>query len=238
MLAQFYAPIVGGEERMTESLAVELVRRGHDVAVATLRQPDQEPFEERDGVRVHRLPGLAQRLGGMFTDSGRRHAPPAPDPETVRALRRILATERPDVVHGHNWLSIAYLPLRRSSRAAYVLTLHDYSLVCANKLLIRSGRPCSGPAPAKCLRCATRQYGPVVGPPVALLTGLSSRAQRHAADLFVAVSREVALRCGLEGGRTPHEVIPNFLADPPRRRPRHRPPTAFPRATSSSTSAT
>ena len=50
MLAQFYAPIVGGEERMTESLAVALSRRGHDVAVATLRQVGQEPYEERDGV--------------------------------------------------------------------------------------------------------------------------------------------------------------------------------------------
>ena len=31
MLAQFYAPIPGGEERMTESLARSLAQRGHDV---------------------------------------------------------------------------------------------------------------------------------------------------------------------------------------------------------------
>jgi hypothetical protein len=78
MLAQFYAPIVGGEERMTESLAVALSRRGHDVAVATLRQAGQEPYEERAGVAIHRLPGAAQRLPWLFSDDGRRHAPPAP----------------------------------------------------------------------------------------------------------------------------------------------------------------
>ena len=50
MLAQFYAPIVGGEERMTESLSGALVERGNDVAVATLRQPGLSAYEERDGI--------------------------------------------------------------------------------------------------------------------------------------------------------------------------------------------
>jgi glycosyltransferase involved in cell wall biosynthesis len=216
MLAQFYAPIVGGEELMTESLAVALVGRGHDVAVATLRQPGQAPYELRDGVRVYRLPGLAQRAGRLFSEDGRRHAPPAPDPETVLALRRVMARERPDVVHGHNWLAHAYLPLRRHDRAAYVLSLHDYSLVCANKRLVRKGEHCSGPGLGKCLACAANQYGAVVGPPVALLTLLSGHAQRRAVDLFLPVSREVAVRCGLEGRGVPYEVVPNFLIDEPR----------------------
>jgi len=59
MLAQFYAPIIGGEERMTQSLATALHERGHDVAVATLRHPGLAAYEERDGVRVHRLGGLS-----------------------------------------------------------------------------------------------------------------------------------------------------------------------------------
>jgi glycosyltransferase involved in cell wall biosynthesis len=216
MLAQFYAPIVGGEERMTESLALALADRGHDVAVATLRQPGHPPYELRDGVRVHRLPGLAQRIGRLFSEDGRRHAPPAPDPETVIALRRVIERERPEVVHGHNWLANAYLPLRRQARAAYVLSLHDYSLVCANKRLVRKGEPCSGPGLAKCLSCAADQYGGIVGPPVALLTILSGHAQRRAVDLFLPVSREVAVRCGLEDARAPYEIVPNFLVDEPR----------------------
>ncbi len=213
MLAQFYAPVIGGEERLTESLSVALARRGHEVAVATLRQPGQRAFEERDGVRVHRLPGLAQRMSWLFSEHGRRHAAPAPDPATVLALRHVLERERPDVVHGHNWLAHAYLPLRRRSAAAYVLSLHDYSLVCANKRLMRRREPCSGPGPLKCLTCAADQYGALVGPPVATLNKLSSRAQRRAVDLFLPVSREVVVRCGLQDGRAPYEIVPNFLID-------------------------
>ena len=102
MLAQFYAPVVGGEERMVEELARALTARGHDVAVATLRSDGLPDFEEQDGVRIHRLPGLAARLPLLFSDTGRRHAPPAPDPETVRTLAQVVRSERPEVVHGHD----------------------------------------------------------------------------------------------------------------------------------------
>ncbi len=36
MLAQFYPPIIGGEERLVQDLSAELAQRGHDAAVATL----------------------------------------------------------------------------------------------------------------------------------------------------------------------------------------------------------
>jgi len=39
MLAQFYAPIVGGEEQLVRTLSTELVERGHDVAVAPSGAP-------------------------------------------------------------------------------------------------------------------------------------------------------------------------------------------------------
>jgi glycosyltransferase involved in cell wall biosynthesis len=125
----------------------------------------------------------------------------------------VLARERPDVVHGHNWLSIAYLPLRRRSPAAYLLSLHEYSLICANKRLMRMGEPCSGPGALKCVRCAANQYGSAVGPAVALATRWSSGAQRRAVDLFLPVSGEVALRCGLQRDGLPFEVVPNFIGE-------------------------
>ena len=201
MLAQFYAPIVGGEERMTQSLATALVERGHDVVVATLAHPGLERSERIDGVRVHRLPGLAARAGGLFSESGRRHAPPAPDPETVLALRRLLARERPDVIHGHNWLAHAYLPLRRGDRAAYVLSLHDYSLVCATKRLMFRGAPCSGPRPLKCARCAHGTYG-VIGPAVALLATASLTGSRRSAARCCA-RPEAAAKSATAGPITP-----------------------------------
>jgi glycosyltransferase involved in cell wall biosynthesis len=210
MLAQFYAPVLGGEEQMVEALSISLSERGHEVAVATLRQPGLPAEELRDGVRVHRLGGIAQRFGRLFSEDGRRHAPPAPDPETVLALRRVIARERPDVVHAHNWLAYAYLPLRRGNPAANVLTLNDYSLVCATKRLMRKGDLCSGPGVLKCVACASGHYGRVVGPPVALLTMLGRRAFGHEVDLFLPVSADVARRCGLAAAQLPHDVVPNF----------------------------
>ena len=36
LLAQFYPPVIGGEERHVRNLAVELASRGHEVHVACL----------------------------------------------------------------------------------------------------------------------------------------------------------------------------------------------------------
>ncbi len=212
MLAQFYAPIIGGEERMVETLATTLAGRGHEVVVATLRQPGQAEYEERGGIAIHRLPGLTQRLPWLFSESERRHAPPAPDPETLRALKGLLRTFDPDLVHAHNWLDNSYLPLARRARAAYVVSLHDYSLVCANKRLVRDITPCEGPG-ARCIRCTAAQYGPLSGPPIALLTAASGRRRRRLADLMLPISEYVAARCGLPDGPTPYEVMPNFVLD-------------------------
>jgi hypothetical protein len=104
---------------MTESLAVGLAAHGHEVGVATLPQPGQIECEERDGVPIHPRPELAQRVSRRFSAGGCRHAPPAPDPETVAAPRRPLPRERPEIVPSHNWPAIARLPQMRRRRAAH-----------------------------------------------------------------------------------------------------------------------
>ncbi len=126
-------------------------------------------------------------------------------------------------MHGHNWLAHAYLPLRRRRTAAFVQSLHDYSLVCANKRLVRLDEPCSGPGLTKCVACAGRQYGVLTGPPVALLTRAGCRAQRRAVDRFLPVSSEVAARCRLADMGVPFEVVPNFLLDGPESAAHHDP---------------
>jgi glycosyltransferase involved in cell wall biosynthesis len=212
MLAQFYAPIVGGEERVVEELATGLVRRGHDVGVATLRQDGLPAFETNERVRVHRLPSTGGPVHWRSMDGARRHAPPAPDPVTVLALRAVLARERPDIVHAHNWLSYAFVPLKRWSSARLVVSLHDYSLVCATKRFVNGGTVCSGPGPRKCLACATAHYG-VRGAPIAGANWAMGAAQRRAVDLFLAVSESTATRLRRRTDGVPHRVIPNFLPD-------------------------
>ena len=229
MLAQFYPPMIGGEERMVETLSVGLARRGHSVSVATLLSNTLPEYEERDGVRIHRIPSVGQRLGRVFSESGRRHAPPAPDPASVLRLRRLLLQERPDVVHAHNWLVHSILPLKRRCGAALVLSLHDMSLVCATKRFVRDGAPCSGPALGKCVVNASRHYGLAKGVPVALTLRGMQPAVRKAVDLFLPVSRAVARDCGLDAMRLPYEVMPNFLdAELEEPSPRDRLPAGLP----------
>src|SRR6202012_185775 len=86
LLAQFFPPDIGGEERHVFNLANTLAGRGHDVAVATQRMADVPDLETlTSGVRVHRFATAAMRLPGVYSSS-RPHHPPLPDPLGVREL--------------------------------------------------------------------------------------------------------------------------------------------------------
>jgi len=212
MLAQFYPPIIGGEERFVRDFGAALAMRGHDVAVATLWQEGMEEFEVDQGVRVYRIRSSMQRVPWLHSATGRRHAPPLPDPEAVWSLRRVVAQERPDIVHAHNWIVHSFLPLKTWSGAKLVLTLHDYSLRCATKKLIYRGTLCSGPGPLKCLGCAADHYGRK-GAPTAVVNWTMGIAERAAVDMFLPESQAVAVGNGLVGGKAPFRVIPVFIAE-------------------------
>lgn len=213
MLTQSFAPVVGGEERVVEDQAAELVRRGHHVAIATVEQPEVGQPEESHGARVHALRTSRQRLGSLSRGAKRHHAPPLPDPDTVLDLRRVMAEEQPDIVHAHNWLVHSYLPLDRGAETALVLSLHDYGLLCATKRLFRHGRPCSGPGPIKCVACAANHYGPLKGLVATSGTLLRGPTVRRHVDLFLPVSSIVQRFCRLVGEES--EVLPNFIRSLP-----------------------
>jgi glycosyltransferase involved in cell wall biosynthesis len=211
MISDFYHPFIGGVEQHVRSLSTALVERGHDVAVSTLGHDDLPAFDIDRGVRVYRLRGSAQRVGQLFATPGRPWAPPLPDPELTWSLRNVIMRERPDIVHGHDWLSRSFLPLKSWSRAKHVVSLHYYTLSCAKKSLLYDDAPCDGPAPVKCARCAAAHYGPVKGLPILGSTWMGAMIERQAVDMFVAVSQATAAGNGLVDDRWPHRVIPNFL---------------------------
>jgi glycosyltransferase involved in cell wall biosynthesis len=213
MLAQWYAPVIGGEERHVESLAHALTARGHDVSVATLAHRGQPDFSRDDHVGVYRIRSAVQNAGWLFANPERQSAPPAPDPAVMLKLRKLMGRLRPDVIHAHNWLIHSYLPLHGPGSPPLVLTLHDYSLVCAKKNLMYRGALCDGPALAKCLRCASRHYG--IPKAIVTVGGVLGRLPRErvAVDRFIAVSQAVAdgNQLGSEGLR--YDVIPNFISN-------------------------
>jgi glycosyltransferase involved in cell wall biosynthesis len=213
MLSQFYPPIIGGEEQHVRTLSIELVARGHDVVVVTLEHQGLPTFELDQSVRVYRIHSSIQRIPRLFSDNGRRYAPPFPDPELVLALRRIVMQERPEIVHAHNWLVHSFLPLKTWSKARLIVTLHNYNLVCAKTTLLHQQKLCDGPGAIKCLSCSKEFYGLMKGTSTLLGTQLMGMAERRVVDMFLTVSQAVAVGNGLVGGRQAFQVIPNFMPD-------------------------
>jgi glycosyltransferase involved in cell wall biosynthesis len=212
MIAQFYPPDVGGEESHVHDLSVALAARGHTVAVATFWYEGLPEYEVVEGVRIYRIRSTMQRATFLYS-TARQHAPPFPDPEALAGLRRVIAQERPEIVHAHNWLLHSFVPLKAWSGAKFVVTLHDYSLVCARKTLLRADAICAGPGWLKCLRCAPEQYGVSKAAVTVLANFTFSRVERAAVDMFIAVSHAVAVHNGLVAHSLPHRVIPNFVPD-------------------------
>jgi glycosyltransferase involved in cell wall biosynthesis len=213
MVAQFAPPIIGGEEQHIINLSHELVKRGHQVAIATIKHPKQLDFEIDSGVRIYRLQGTSQRINPFFSADGRRHAPPYPDPEITLGIRRVMKLEHPDIVHAHNWLVYSYLPLAPISKAGLVVTLHDYSLRCATKRFMYHGSPCSGPGIRKCIECANAHYGAIKGGAIYISNQMMGILERKAVDMYLAVSQVTAINNGLVGSSLPYQVIPNFVPD-------------------------
>jgi glycosyltransferase involved in cell wall biosynthesis len=211
MLSQFYWPAIGGVERHVQDLSTELAARGHEVAVATLWQKGLPEFELDSGVRVYRIRGSIQRAAWLFSTAGRRYAPPIPDPETMLALRRVIARERPQIVHAHNWLVHSFLPLKNWSGARLIMSVHDHSLRCAKTTLIYHGAVCDGPGFGKCLGCAAEHYGLAKGVPTVLGNWVMGVAERRGVDRFLPVSQAVAAGNGLVGSGLPFQVVPNFI---------------------------
>lgn len=212
LLSQFYPPFMGGIERHVQSLGAGLVNRGHDVSVVTLWHKGQAEFEMDGAVRIHRIRGSMQRLTSIFTVD-RQHAPPFPDPEALLALKRIIQSENPDVIHAHNWLVHSLLPLKPFIKQKLVLTLHDCELACVQmRMMYMDETLCSGPG-LKCLGCATHHYGTFKGSVTLAGNFLSSKFERQLVDMFIPVSNAIAAANGISNTSMPYRVIPNFIPD-------------------------
>jgi glycosyltransferase involved in cell wall biosynthesis len=174
----YYPPFIGGAQIQTQLLARSLRDRGHDVAVATVAQPGLPTLEDDNGIAVYRLRHVRNvfraRPNGMQS-----HHPPFPDPVAIVPLHRLIRRYQPDVVHSYGWISYSCAVALAGSRVPLLLTARDYGYACANRTLLRNGRPCDGPGLAKCIACAGSNYG---------------RPKGWLAALGVLVSRRLLLR--------------------------------------------
>lgn len=107
----FFPPRVGGSSHLSDALARGYARRGHEVLVVTAAYQDAPAEEERDGLRIVRLPAVMlpeSKLAVSFDISF------ATRPSLRRRLGRLLDDFRPDVMHQHGqfmdltWATGAY----------------------------------------------------------------------------------------------------------------------------------
>lgn len=173
-----------------------------------------------DGVRVVRVRSAASRLPALYSDLSRPHALPLPDPEVSRAIAREFAVGRYDIAHAHNW--IVNSALRPAAKAAVplVMTLHDYSHVCATKRLMEHGRnQCPGPGLRRCLSCASGHYGPLNGTVTVAANAAAAYRRARRLSEVAAVSSAVADAVAIPPDHWLHRaglsarVIPNFIPD-------------------------
>jgi glycosyltransferase involved in cell wall biosynthesis len=212
-LTGFYRPHLGGLERVVETLSRELAARGNEVTVATTGHPTA-PAHERDGsVDVIRLRGWSARLPFLHEDPTKPFAPPAPDPGLTLGLLRLLRRVRPDVIHAHDWLVYSLLALPRLD-VPVLLSLHDYSLICPKKSYLHGGRICSGPGAAKCVKCASSQYGPPKALAIAGLLRTSGALLNGRLTRILPVSSAVRQAAAAGTGLAPEafEVVPAPIA--------------------------
>jgi glycosyltransferase involved in cell wall biosynthesis len=207
-------PLVGGRDLHVRMLAHELVRRGHEVEVVALAGPDGAHTEMDGDIPVHRITGWSRALSRFYANPEQPFHPTFPDPGVVRSLVDLIRQRRPQVVHAHSWILHSLVPFLPSHQTRLVVTMHEYGFVCPKNTFVHGEGVCDGPKFAKCVACASGQYGVIRA--AALTTGLTTmRRSRRRVDRYIAVSTAVAQACRslAASGQRSIAVIPPFLSD-------------------------
>ncbi len=215
IVSDHYPPFIGGVQRQTRAMALELTARGYDVGVVTVYQDDLPAFEDKDGFPVWRLRQL-RSAPLIHGPARRRHQPPYPDPLTVYELRRVLRSFRPDAVHASGWFSYSAAAALLGSSVPLLVSAREYGFSCANASMLHRGAPCSGPALGKCLDCSRWYFGTGRGLVAALGVRLSAPLLRRKVAAMHSISnyvKEIVERDVLgeaERSRVRQAVIPSF----------------------------
>ena len=187
-----------------------LPRLGHKVAVVTTGRAGSQ--SKINGVTVHRTPLTLERLPVLYANPARPFVPPWPDRALLSTLRRVCASERPDVIHAHGWCEMAARKISTETRIPLIVTLHDYGLICPQKNHLRADSVCDHISSPRCWSCP----GSNQSNPKRIGLALALRYQRrHSAPNYIAVSTFVANHHRAHGYPvSPVAVIPNFIDDP------------------------
>lgn len=192
-----------GEESVVDRMAAMWSGHGHQVVQLRMSTADS-----RDSLagKIHGF------LAGLYSPKG------------VRAMRRILKTERPDVVNVHNlypFISPAALFECRKAGVPVVMTVHNFRLICPTGLFMREGKPCEwcletgnewGCIRYDCEHSLLKSVGYAARNAVARWSG----AYRKCVDRFVCITdfqRRKLIQAGFDAAKI--TVIPNAVVATP-----------------------
>lgn len=116
-----YPPVGGGGGRVAQTVARELVRRGHEVRVQTAALGWKSSEEDDEGVRVFR-----KASGRAKADTCRVHEMGLYCATSFFPTLRHIRTWKPDVIHAHFAMPTGLLAwaAHKFTRVPYVLTAH------------------------------------------------------------------------------------------------------------------
>lgn len=160
---------------MARTLSTALHEAGDEVVVLTSAMSAAEQDRTVDDIRVRvvrlrNVYSFAEREQASSLKKAVWHLADAFNPLMGRAVGRVLAEERPDVMHSHvlTGFTVAAWSAAHKAGVPIVHTLHDYYLLCARSSLTLDGIPC-GRRHAECVSLslprvqATRHVAHVVG---------------------------------------------------------------------------
>ncbi len=210
MLTTFFGPhSFGGDAAFVDRLSRALARHGHEVHVIYCRDAfeltkgDQtpRPYEAPPGVTIHPLSSPAGPLSPLATHQTGR---PAFKDKAIRALLRSI---RPDVVHFHNLSLIGGPGLLGvpAPGAVRLMTTHEHWLVCPLHVLWKFDKDvCEA---TDCVRCCVRSGRP---PQFWRRTPLLGRSLRHL-DALIVPSHSTLREHARRGIAVPMTRLPYFL---------------------------
>jgi glycosyltransferase involved in cell wall biosynthesis len=136
----------------------------------------------------------------------------------VWGLRRLVRDWRPDLVHAHGWIAYSCAASLLGTNIPLVVSVRDYGYTCALRTLLHDGEVCDGPAPTKCLACASHSYGlpksvAAVGGVFAGRALLTRKiAATHSVSTFVQQTvRRDLLRSRIGASKLDRESIPDIV---------------------------
>ncbi|WP_291739398.1 MULTISPECIES: glycosyltransferase family 4 protein [unclassified Limnobacter] len=184
--------------------------------VAMLRSRGHEVLEfTRHSDEIRQKGALGTVIGGFSTPW---------NPSMVRQLNSVLKQYKPDIMHVHNTFPLLSPSIFHANgcKAAKVLTLHNYRLLCASGIPMRQGKTCTvcldNQSSFPALQYGCYRNSRLATAPLALNIGLHRMlgTWQNNVDAFITLSnfqRELMARSGLPIQKL--HIKPNFYPGMP-----------------------